>query len=90
MSDMDLIASVQCTQFAALRDMQRRREQLAEIERYATKTNTTPYFFNVTTPPREIDRLAALLHANPCLIGHRPAWLVSGGMACGVCGVQIA
>lgn len=35
---------------------------------------------------RMLDELHAELRRNPCVAGHRPAYLARGGIACGVCG----
>lgn len=45
--------------------------------------------FSASPQDATVDRLRKALAENPCLGGHRPAWLNAGGVACGVCGVRL-
>jgi hypothetical protein len=93
------IPSVQYTQTNQLEGL--RRMQHARTWPKGTKVSTiigdilerggVPVQINYIPPQMNThDQLREAIEANPCLVGrHRPAWLVGGGIACGVCGAYL-
>jgi hypothetical protein len=45
---------------------------------------------HVSPGPTPAQQITAAIAADPCgTLGHRPAWLARGGVACGRCGVRL-
>lgn len=54
------------------------------------KAPPTSISITVHPQPDRVGEVHRAIAADPCrVLGHRPAWLNSGGMACGVCGAPL-
>ena len=71
-------------------DEQTEQDQPSSVPAKRPARGSGPVQVHITPGPTPAQAVVAAIAADPCgVLGHRPAWLARGGVACGRCGVPL-